>query len=170
MTLAWHFVGDKLRDGRPVPPDGETLRHDGPLELCETGLHASERLIDALQFAPSATLCRVECGGKILHDTDKLVSSERTILWRIDATDLLHQFARQCALDVAHLWKMPDVVRRYLETGDKTIRDAAWAAARDAAWAAAWAAARDVAWAAAWAAQNDRLTAMVEAAHAGATS
>lgn len=37
---AWHFVGTTLRDGRPVPADGVTLRHDGPLRLCASGLHA----------------------------------------------------------------------------------------------------------------------------------
>ena len=26
-NLAWHFVGDRLRDGRPVPKDGEWLEH-----------------------------------------------------------------------------------------------------------------------------------------------
>ena len=167
-VLAWHFVGDALRDGRPVPADGVTLKHKGKLELCASGLHASERLIDALGFAPGPILCRVQMGGTIKKDSDKLVASQRTILWRIDSTDVLQKFARQCALDVAHLWDMPPVVRQYLETGDESIRAAAGAAARDAAgaaaraaaraaatdaaWDAAWDAARDAAWDAAWAA------------------
>lgn len=33
--IAYHFVGDTLRDGRPVPPDGEWLRHIGPIHMCE---------------------------------------------------------------------------------------------------------------------------------------
>ena len=152
--LAWHFVGTTLRDGRPVPPDGKTLRHRGPLELCASGLHASVRLIDALQYAPDATLCRVRCGGEMLHERDKLVCRQRTILWRIDAADLLRAFARQCALDAAHLWEMPELVRRYLESGDESLRAAAGAAA----WAAASDAALDM--------QNDRLTALVAAAAA----
>jgi hypothetical protein len=52
-TLAWHFLAD--RDGRPVLRDGsslvmggETYRHTGPLVLCDSGLHASIRAIDAL--------------------------------------------------------------------------------------------------------------------------
>jgi len=64
------------------------------------------------------------------------------------------------ALSVVHLWDAPDVVLDYLMTGDKSIRDAAWAAARIAArdaaryaaWAAARVAARDAARYAAWAA------------------
>ena len=154
-VLAWHFVGATLRDGRPIPADGETLKHRGKLLPCERGLHASDRLIDALQYAPGWTLCRVRMGGTIKRETDKLVARERTILWRIDATDVLRAFACKCALDVAHLWDMPPIVRKYLETGDESIRaaarDAARAAARDAAWAAAW----DAAWAAAWAAARD---------------
>jgi hypothetical protein len=34
---AWHFVSDTLRDGRPVPADGEVLVHKGPLILCASG-------------------------------------------------------------------------------------------------------------------------------------
>ena len=34
-NLAWHFVSDTLRDGRPVPADGVTLRHSGPLVICQ---------------------------------------------------------------------------------------------------------------------------------------
>ena len=150
--LAWHFVGDTLRDGRPVPADGETLIHTGPLFLCESGLHASIRLLDALEYAPSATLCRVRCDGKIIQDQDKLVCTKRTILWRIDATDILREFARWCALQVIDFWNAPPIVSQYLETGDLTFRvaarDAAMASANAAAWdarAAAWAAARDAA-------------------------
>ena len=158
-VLAWHFVGATLRDGRPIPADGETLKHRGKLLPCERGLHASDRLIDALQYAPGWTLCRVRMGGTIKRETDKLVARERTILWRIDATDVLRAFACKCALDVAHLWDMPPIVRKYLETGDESIR----AAARDAARAAAWDAAWDAAWAAARDAQNTALTETVMA-------
>ena len=126
---AYHFVGDTLRDGRPIPPDGAWLEHDGPLKLCESGLHASLHPFDALTYAPGATLCLVELRGTIIHDVDKCVAQRRRIVARIDATALLRDFARACARDVLHLWDAPDVVRRYLETGDETIRDAARAAA-----------------------------------------
>ena len=147
-VLAWHFVGDALRDGRPIPVDGVTLKHKGKLELCASGLHASERLIDALQYAPGPILCRVKMGGTIKKESDQLVARQRTILWRVNSTDVLRKFARQCALDVAHLWNMPPVMKQYLETGDESLRDtassAAWAAAKDVTKDAAWAAAKDV--------------------------
>ena len=129
-VLAWHFVGDTLRDGRPVPADGVTLRHDGPLVMCESGLHASIDPFDALQYAPGATLCRVHCAVDIVKGDDKLICRERTILRRMDATELLSYFARMRALSVIHLWDAPQVVCDYMMTGDESIRDAAWAAAR----------------------------------------
>ena len=133
--LAYHFVADALRDGRPVPADGEVLRHDGKLRLCRSGLHFSRHPFDALKYAPGATLCLVRVGGEVIEpdDEDKGVCSERTILARVDATFLLRRFAADQALSVAHLWDMPEVVREYLTTLDEGKRDAAWDAARAAA-------------------------------------
>uniref|UniRef100_UPI000553CA73 DUF7666 domain-containing protein n=1 Tax=Asaia prunellae TaxID=610245 RepID=UPI000553CA73 len=136
--LAWHFVGETLRDGRAVPADGEILTHVGPVIPCRQGLHASERLIDALSYAPGHTLCRVECWGDVREDSgDKLAARNRRILWRIDAEPVLREFARRCAISVLHLWDAPAEVRAYLETGDEALRDAARVAATDAAEAAA---------------------------------
>ncbi|MDP3767055.1 MAG: hypothetical protein Q8S13_03495 [Dehalococcoidia bacterium] len=142
--LWYHFVGETLRDGRPVPADGVWLEYLGPLKLCQSGLHASPTAWDALPNAPGPILCRVELDGERIDGADKSVASRRRIVARLDATVLLRAFARACARDVLHLWKAPEVVRRYLETGDETLRDAAWdaaSAARDAA-SAAWDAAR----------------------------
>jgi hypothetical protein len=146
---AYHFVGKTLRDGTPIPSDGVTLVYPGKIECCHAGYHASLQPFDALQYAPGAILCLVDCGGKIILQKDKLVAEKRTIVARINATDLLYAFARHQALSVTHLWNPPKVVMDYLNTGEVSLRDAARAAARAAAWAAAWAAARDAAWAAA---------------------
>ena len=137
---AYHFVGATLRDGRPIPPDGVWLEHDGPLVMCESGLHASKHPLDALNYAPGMTLCLVEVEDYI-EDSDKLVARRRKIIARRDATAMLREFARAQALGVIHLWDAPAVVREYLETGDETLRAAAWEAAW-AAWAEARAAAR----------------------------
>ena len=153
--MAYHFVADTLRDGTPIPVDGEWLVHVGPVEICETGLHASKHPFDALRYAPGGTLCLVECEDIVTEQDDKFVCRRRKIVKRFDATDLLRAFARHCALSVIHLWDAPPVVRQYLETGNEALRAAAWAAAwaaaRAAAWAAAWDAARAAARAAAWA-------------------
>jgi hypothetical protein len=170
VELAWHFVGATLRDGKPIPADGEWLKHEGDVIMCATGLHASRRLIDALQYAPGSTICRVAVRGiEDEHTDDKLVARERVILWRVEnADDILRAFARKAALSVIHLWDAPDVVRQYLETGDESLRAAAraaaWAAAWDAARAAAWDAARAAAWDAAWDAARDAAWAAARAA------
>jgi hypothetical protein len=119
---AWHFVDTKLRDGRPIPADGELLGHEGNVCLCESGLHASERLIDALRYAPGTTLCRVTVGGHIVHGADKLCATERTIQWRINAKQLLMDFACWAALEVNHLWEAPPLVVEFLKTGNQNIR------------------------------------------------
>ena len=196
--LAWHFVGETLRDGRPVPPDGEWLEHTGELVMCDAGLHASRRLLDALKYAPGVTLCRVRVDGRIIEESDdKLVASRRKIIWRIDAERVLRAFARWCAVQVLDQWAAPEVVVMFLLTGDESLRakarDAAWdaagdtagdaaraatrsatrdaarAATRAAAWAAAGDAAWDAAWAVTWAAQDKQLRKMVREARAGKT-
>ncbi|PHS02823.1 MAG: hypothetical protein COA78_20495 [Blastopirellula sp.] len=50
-----------------------------------------------------------------------------------------------CALDVLHLWDAPDVVVEYLNTGDESIREAAYSAAYSAACSATNSAARSAA-------------------------
>ena len=148
---AWHFVGDRLRDGRPIPSDGKWLRHDGRVAICESGLHASRRPWHALQYAPGTVLCYVECRGDIHEYDDKLVCRERRIIMRADVTETLRFFARMQALSVIHLHREcpPDVVLDYLMNGDESIRAAACDTAMAAAWDAANAAARDAARAAA---------------------
>ena len=142
-TYAWHFVGDTLRDGRPIPRDGEWLEHTGPIVICESGLHASRRPAHALEYAPGPVLCRVECDDVIDEQGDKLVCRRRRIIERADITETLRYYARMQALSVIHLYDdPPDVVLDYLMTGDESIR----VAARAAAWAAASAAARGAAW------------------------
>lgn len=158
---AWHFCKidesgrPVLRDGRPLVI-GEKLVHHGKPVLCESGYHASERALDALQYAPGDYACWVRLGGEIVRDDDKLVATERTALWGFDASDLLRLFARERALSVIDKWDAPAVVREYLETGEESLRDAAWAAGA-AAWAADWAAD----WAAAWDSANAHLESLL---------
>ena len=155
----WHFtkLDCKLRydDGRKVVA-GETLTVDRDPILCKRGLHASERIIDALVNAPGLYVWSVELGGKRIDGDDKSVAQSRTALWGYDATDVILAWSRRVALDkIERHWDtskfgaMPDVVMQFLRTGDKKIAAeaarAAWAAARavaTAANAAAYAAAR----------------------------
>ena len=143
--IGYHFTAETLRDGRAIPPIGEWLEHEGPIEPCVSGLHASEHPFDAFSFAPGNLLHRVELEGDLQSHgapINKWAGCRRRILGSIDAEPILREFARWCALQVIHLWDAPTIVREYLEPKR--------AAARDAAWAAAWAAAEAAAWDAAW--------------------
>ena len=133
--------------------------------LCESGLHASPTVLDALIYAPGYILWRVTLGGTIVNGDDKSCGTERTYHARLDAADVLRAFARSCALDVANLWDCPDIVIKYLETGDESLRDGANAAALEDALSPEWSAAK----AAAWSAKRTKLDRIVNAAISQAT-
>lgn len=147
MIRAYHFVGDRLRDGRPVPPDGEWLIHDGPAVMCEAGLHASRHPFDALTYAPGNVLCLVECDDVVDEEEDKLVCRRRRIVARFDAARLLREFAADCAesmlqlvpadSQLACMWAI-DAARRFArgECDEDERTAAAYAAADAAAYAA----------------------------------
>lgn len=143
--IAYHFVGEKLRDGSPVPPDGKWLRFKGIPTLCVRGLHASVDPFDALQYAPGCTLCLVEVpdpservsnrsykGAATIVNTDKLVSVARRIIKRADFRGHLCRFGRMQALKVINLQKAPEVVVEFLKTGDEKILPLAWEAVKPA--------------------------------------
>ena len=164
--LAWHFTkGFKLRDGQDLVA-GRTYKVEGPLRLCEHGLHASIRAIDALEYAPDTVVSRVECSGDIVHGEDKLVCSQRKVLWCRDVSKELRLCACDCAetaLMIAEVtdercWNAIDVSRGYA-VGIATAEQLA--AAQYAAWSAAyvaqsvmWDTAQSAAWYATYAAQS----------------
>ncbi len=172
----WHFTKLDMKlenkDGRLVVP-GQTLTVP-QISMCNYGLHASPRLIDALKYASGPYVWEVALSGDIENESDKSVATERTALWGYDATIVLNSFARRVGLDaVKKYWKsefgeFPEIVIEWLETGKEELRSAA----RSAAWSAAWsaAAAESAAWSAAWSAaaesaawseQNEWLTEMI---------
>lgn len=157
-VLAWHFVGDKLRNGDPVPPDGEWLEYRGQLSMCAAGLHASVHPFDALVYAPGSMLCRVECDGDIIHGDDKLVCSRRKIIARRNAAEGLRYFARMQVLSLAHFkkWDCSDAVLDWIMTGDDSLRRAVWSSVRSdrmkiaLRWASSWASPQEIARATVW--------------------
>ena len=180
--IGYHFTGDRLRDGRPIPPVGEWLEHEGEIVPCVNGLHASEHPFDAMIYASGRMLHKVEIEGDLISHGDpvnKWVGRRRKIIASIDAEPLLRAFARWCALRAIDPQAAPSVVREYLETGDDTERCTewdAWNASWDSAWAVSWDAGRaaaagravamNAAWAVEMAAQRKTFLAMVEAAFA----
>ncbi len=93
---AWHFLKDsgQAQHGRlGIIKVGKTYKVKGTPIPCERGLHASKRIIDALQYAEGSLLCRVEMGGEIAEETDKVCAQERTVIWMMDISTILHNFA-----------------------------------------------------------------------------
>ena len=180
--LGWHFCAEDKRlgydDGREII-EGETLRVEGEPALCQHGLHASERLIDALKYAPGPILCRVELSDGIIKGDDKAVARARKTLWMFDATNALRDFAatvaEQALVAERAAGREPDprswaavqfmrdllagkikeedqeAARKAVWSATDSARSAAWTAARKAAWSATdSAAARAVAWSVTW--------------------
>lgn len=180
--LGWHFLKEdrRLRWGtQEVVEEGKIYSCDPKKELllCEYGMHASRRLLDAFKYAPGPIVCRVDVTGDLVYESDKFVGRHREVIWMLDATNILHEFACRCAEDVLTFIKNPDPrslaaikAKRDWMQGKisdhdlRVAREAAWKvreAASGAAWAAsdaaregAWAAAWGAAWAAAWGARE----------------
>ena len=97
--LAWHFLPEDRRlrydDGREVKA-GESLSVDVTPVLCERGMHASPRIIDALSFRTGPVLCRVRVSGDVVRGADKVAGRTRECLWMVDAAPALRMFAVDC--------------------------------------------------------------------------
>ncbi|MHB1937026.1 MAG: DUF7666 domain-containing protein [Acidobacteriaceae bacterium] len=179
--LAWHFLDDDGldRNGNEVEI-GQTTSVKGPIVICKHSLHWSERLIDALKYAPGSTLCRVEGWGDVERERDTGCSRHRKVLAKANIAPILHEFAcrvAEQALQDAGVkdkrsWAAIETKRRWL-AGDASddelaaAEGAAWlagdattkelAAARSAAWMAAWESRTAAAEAAAWAVWSARV-------------
>ena len=120
---------------------GEWQEHKGELKMCMSGLHASERIIDAMQYTAAEQIARVEVKGKHLEQSDKQCWEKMRIVkvydWTKEDSVSLAIFAAELVL--------PIFERKY--PAEAAAR-AAWAA-----WAASWAAEAARAARAAWAAR-----------------
>ena len=182
--LAWHFRDKDGTTSRLAKPEEVGVRYSvtPPITCCRNGLHGSIRAIDALGHAASTTaiVCRTSHEGEVDHQSDKIASEHRTVLWQADCTAVFHEFACLCAEQSFEVIKKRgtvvapemlacvDAKRKWLrgEISDSELyaaRDAAIVGDSAGAYAAAYAAARDAARAAARAAQNTLLEEMLNA-------
>ena len=149
-------------DAEPWVP-GEWRSVTGKIEACHNGLHAcrAEHLPEWI----NQELWVLEPGKRVrvVDAGDKVVMRKARIVERLRWNDTVARlFAADCAEHVLHLFERErpddDRPRKAIEATRAFARGeidrAAWAAARDAAWAAAWAADRDADRAAAWAADR----------------
>jgi len=99
-TPFWHFLRDnqhmQYHPFTHVVP-GKTYTAEGPLSLCVRGMHASERALDAVCYAPGNVVCRVRLDGEIVRGHDKACARTRTVLWLANAERLLYEFACDAA-------------------------------------------------------------------------
>jgi hypothetical protein len=162
----WHWInGDKLRDGTKAVVGEWTVRVDD-IKLCVKGYHGSYNVLDALKYAPGNTICRVYI-KEVLESEDKVVGTQRKIIWMADAKEVLVQFAKWCALQVIDLWDAPDVVVEFLNSS-YTDADAAHTIRAAAGYTIHTAAAHASA-ASAYAAAHASAASAYAAAHAAAT-
>ena len=133
----WHFL---LEDGRLRYGDnrfvkvGDRLQYKtfgdnyktfgdndkGPI-LCEIGMHASIRLVDALEYAPGPLLCRVTIEKDISSDRTKIVGRYRTALSKRSFVKGLKKFIIDCYWRLATSGpkrKIAKVVETFLTTGE----------------------------------------------------
>jgi len=168
--LAWKFIAADHKLRYPHDPRelvaGETLIN--PLDkdtgsvvtspvICKSGFHASIQVLDALRYAPGSHIARVEIGGLVDAQHDKICGTECKVLWIADADKALRLFAIDCREDqmtyqlrgrepsLAAIWAI-DCARRYVngeaDAEELTAsRSAAAAAAAYADYADAYAAA-----------------------------
>ena len=93
---AWYFSDEtrKLRynDGREIAL-GVTHEVEGKPVLCEHGLHGSEKILDALEYAPGSIVWYVELDGEMDIGDDKISAQKRMyIAGGIDIADIFRKF------------------------------------------------------------------------------
>jgi len=65
--LYWHFLGGDRRMRYPpytLVEAGQTYTAEGPLAICQNGMHACAQVLDALCYAPGGVVCRVRLSGE----------------------------------------------------------------------------------------------------------
>ena len=160
---------------------GKWQKHKGKLEMCYSGFHASENVVDAMSYTSAEEIALVEVKGKHLVQDDKQVWESMRIVkvsdWKkedsvslaIFAAELcIKNFEKECPDD-----KRPrnaiKAAKKWLKNPTEKNQSAAWSA-----WSAAWSAARSAAGSAAesaaWSARSAAGSAARSAAWSAARS
>ena len=114
---------------------GETYKHDGKIELCESGFHACHELHQCWYFYPNNgnnVFCEVECGGEVIESEDgdgKFVCSEITILREVDMSGVA-VFNEVCYFINGYALVQKDGKYNHIGTDGKLLSEEWW----DDAW------------------------------------
>ena len=93
--LAWHgcHADGTTRHLRIKEVVGVKTLLAGDVELCKNALHGSLRAVDMLRFREGLWVKRTLHEGTIFHHSDKIGSSERTVVAEADATQVVLDWA-----------------------------------------------------------------------------
>ena len=165
----YRFVKENLKSehGNIQWVPGEWQKCEGKSSLCETGLHASQKPLDSLNYIFGTRWFECEARGKILKDSDKFCASEMRLLREIPK-EILIQFAIDCAKKALPVFereypndkrprKVIKAAELYLKNPNALTCDAA-RTAYDASEAACTASAARATWAAYDASKTDSTT------------
>jgi len=113
-------------------------KHDGELEMCESGFHCSKEPYDAFSHVQGEILAQVEVRGDHLEQEDKEVWEEirivKTWKWQKKDSVALAIYAAEQVIDIYEK-EYPDdkrpkeaikAAKRWLKNPTKKNRDAAW--------------------------------------------
>lgn len=102
IKTGWHFLREDMMlrysDGRTVKKGIWMKARNcigGPI-LCKQGMHASENILDAIQYAPGIILCKVNVRGNIITSKDKFVGMERVVLDFFNCRETFERFCLWC--------------------------------------------------------------------------
>jgi len=160
--------GKKSDHGNHKWKIGKWYKVDGNLSMCRNGFHASENIIDTMQYVNMEWLAKCEVRGESIKQSDKQCWSEMRVIetrrWGKEDSVRLAIYAASLVLK-NYENKYPDdkrpreaikATRDYLKTKDKKAARSAAESATRSAWSA-WSAARSAtrsAWLAARAARS----------------
>lgn len=129
MKLGWHTVGKDCRlrydKARQVVAVGRCYHVKGPIKVCQSGLYATERALDALTLH-GPVLCRVQTWGETdisIGDSPwvftRWAARHRKVVAMLDATQAVYDFIIMSLSDIAFCSNV-EYVKQQIETGRRT--------------------------------------------------
>ena len=122
-------------------------KHEGKINICNAGFHASKELVSAISYLTPGIICKVEYKGEIEEQEDKFVASEMRVIETYRFTKRIGvEWSVYCARSCLKNWnaydktdKRPleaiDAAEAWLKNPTKKNRELAQSAARSA-WSA----------------------------------
>ena len=120
-------------------------KHEGELNICYSGFHASKELVSAMNYLVPGIICEVEYKGEVIEDNNKFVASEMRIIETYKVTKKQWvEWSIYCARSVLKNWtkhnstdKRPlaaiEAAENWLKNPTKKNKDLAESAAESAA-------------------------------------